>query len=202
MPGAMFITFEGIDGTGKTTVMHALPGRLGGTPIHTTSEPTRTPLGGMILDEIRQGAHPVRTMFLFLADRVAHAQEIHHRLTSGMSVICDRYHDSTVAYQGVLLSDIMGRERAFRLLEGMWEFFPRPDATLLFVGDVERAVQRAGRRGDITTYERAEFLTRVQDTFLEVAERESDRFVKVDADLPLEELISRVEGVVRGLLRT
>lgn len=196
----MFITFEGIDGTGKTTVAKAIAERLKGLPIHLTSEPTKTPLGDMIRKEILSGSHPVHTTFLFLADRVTHSQDIHNRLLKGDIVICDRYHDSTIAYQGVLLSEIMGKEKAFSYLEEMWEFFLKPDATILFVSDPVKAIHRIGTRGPRTSYERMEFLAQVQEAFIALEAKEKDRFVRVYADIPLDNLIKEVEAKVKHIL--
>jgi len=196
----MFITFEGIDGSGKSTVASYVPKRLKGYPIVITSEPTHTPLGDMIRERILSGSDPVEVTFLFLADRASHSQEIKRHLQKGEIVICDRYHDSTIAYQGVLLSEILNGKDASGFLEGMWKFYPKPDATLLFIIDPEKAIERISSRKQKTSYEHIDFLARVQNEFIRIEKKEPDRFIRVDSDRPLKDLVNDVVEKIKTLI--
>jgi thymidylate kinase len=82
----------------------------------------------------------------------------------------------------------------------MWEFFLRPDATVLFVSDPVKAIHRIGTRGPRTSYERMEFLAQVQEAFIALEAKEPDRFMRVYADIPLENLIKEVEAKVKKVI--
>src|SRR5207244_12887061 len=100
-----FVTFEGIDGSGKTTVSRLVKDRLRsrGHSVFLTSEPTGDWLGETVRRGIEKGVSPLTESFLFLADRAAHIPEIRSHLDPGECVLCDRYADSTYAYQGAHL---------------------------------------------------------------------------------------------------
>ena len=206
MPG-LFISFEGGEGSGKTTQLKALLAHLRSAcrDVIETRDPGGTPIGkqirGLLLDRQNAGMAPAAELLLYEASR---AQVIHEvirpALSQGRIVLCDRFTDSTVAYQGVLLSEIMGKENAFSFLDEMWEFFLRPDATILFVSDPVKAIHRVGTRGPRTSYERMEFLALVQEAFVAMEAKEPDRFVRVYADVPLETLIKEVETKVKHAL--
>ena len=102
-----FLAMEGIEGSGKTTQLRRLAGRLreGGRPIITTKEPGGTPLANRIrtilLDPQEEGMDPLTELFLYVASRRQHVVEIiKPSLDSGAIVLCDRYVDATLAYQG------------------------------------------------------------------------------------------------------
>ena len=101
----VFITVEGVEGSGKTTVVQAVADRLrqAGVPVVVTAEPGGTPLGAHVRAWLLQGGHRSgwAEAFLFLASRAEHvAQVIRPALQRGDVVLCDRYTDSTLAYQG------------------------------------------------------------------------------------------------------
>src|SRR3989442_5900677 len=104
-----FITFEGIDGSGKTTIVHRIEPefRKRGYTVVLTSEPTRTWLGDAVRKSYEDDVGPVAETFLFLADRARHTDEIRTRLPAGAIVVSDRYADSTYAYQGARLEGIV-----------------------------------------------------------------------------------------------
>ena len=131
---AGFVTFEGIDGAGKTTVsrlvMESL--RAKGHAVFLTSEPTKTWLGDAVRRAYDVDVGAITESFLFLADRAAHVDEIRSHLEKGELVLCDRYADSTYAYQGVRLQGIVADPIRFlqRASEG-WTL--EPDLTILLL---------------------------------------------------------------------
>ena len=106
---AGFVTFEGIDGSGKTTVARLVADRLAekGERVFLTAEPTKAWLGDAVRRSYEDDVGGLAESFLFLADRAAHQEEIRIHLDSGEIVLCDRYLDSTYAYQGARLEGIV-----------------------------------------------------------------------------------------------
>lgn len=190
----MFITFEGPEGSGKTTQIRLLHEALSkrGVPVIVTREPGGTPVGDQIrkilLDAGNRDMVPVCELLLYWAARAQHVEEvIRPALKSGKLVLCDRYTDSTVAYQG------FARGIDFTSLSDLDRIATqnlKPDLTLLFDLPVEVGLARAhGRmqgqtgadREDRFENEKLEFHRKVRDGFLELAKQESGRFVVLDA---------------------
>ena len=143
----MFITLEGLDGSGKTTQARLLGARLEaeGVEVVITREPGGTPLGEQIRDLVLHGDHvaPWAEATLYAAARAQHVEQlIRPALARGATVICDRYVDSSVAYQGIARG--LGLERVLELnlaaVEGLL-----PDRTILLEIGVEDAAGRMGR---------------------------------------------------------
>ncbi|MHB1261856.1 MAG: dTMP kinase [Thermoplasmatota archaeon] len=180
--GGRFITFEGIDGSGKSSTMERVAAvlRADGLDVVTTREETPTERGTWVRKAVSEGWDPIATTLLFVADRAAHAPEINAWLAAGKTVLCDRYVHSTYAYQSVTLADRVPDARAFlRRLHEPW--CPMPDHVLLFRGDPVRCLERVRKRGQTTAYEKVEFLNRVQEAYL--AEARSDgRIAVLDAE--------------------
>src|SRR5688572_8908344 len=173
------ITFEGIEGSGKSTQAQRLAGDLGAV---LTFEPGATVLGGKIRELLLGGGvvTPDAELLLFFADRAQHVQQvIAPALQQGRVVISDRFTDSTLAYQGHGRGLPLGRIRALAELSigGL-----RPNVTFLL--DVPAAVglARAGRRGavDRIESETMAFHERVADGFRTLAAEEPGRWVKID----------------------
>jgi dTMP kinase len=207
-----FITFEGLDGCGKSTQMEKLAAalRAEGIDVLTTREPGGTEIGerirAVLLDSRTAGLDPWAEMALMFASRAQLiAQVIEPALKAGKWVLCDRYTDSTVAYQGG------GRKLGSRpvlqmhkvLCHGLW-----PDLTILMDSDVAYSVQRARRRnksagaGDAPDENRFEresraFFNRVHKAYLKIAEREKQRVVVVDARPSIAEVHREIVSVVR-----
>jgi dTMP kinase len=204
-----FITFEGIDGSGKSTQIRMLAGELRGRgfdPI-TTCEPGGTPLGRHLRQaflETEETVAPLAELLLFAADRAQHVEFlIKPALESGRIVISDRYADATVAYQGA------GRgfdEKTVNEIIQLATGGLTPDLTLFFDISVETAVRRMIARDDRHTKrnrmdaETADFYGRVRDEYLEIARREPGRFRVIDGDGPIEDIHATVIGVVTGLI--
>jgi dTMP kinase len=209
-----FITFEGLDGCGKTTQLEKLAVVLRGEGIDvvTTREPGGTDIGerirAVLLDSRTAGLDARAEMALMFASRAQQiAQVILPALEAGQWVLCDRFTDSTEAYQGG--GRQLGSEAVLRchqaLCRGLW-----PDLTILMDTDVTASVARARRRNKIAAHEESDenrfeqeshaFFTRVRDTFLEVARREPQRVVLVDARPSLEVVHPQIVRVVEERL--
>lgn len=199
---ALFVTFEGIEGSGKTTAMNLLGKKLeeeGMAPLM-TREPGGSSLGqplrSMLLDPSLQNIDQKAELFLFLADRCQHiAEVIVPALESGLPVLCDRFIDSTLAYQGY------GRGmdvEEIRTLNAFAQGNLMPDLTFLFdlpVWDgIERASKRNQNSGDLGKEARfdeesLEFHERVRNGYLDIARGDSGRIVVIDASRPLAKVV-------------
>jgi dTMP kinase len=210
-----FITFEGLDGCGKTTQIEKLAAALrgDGLDVLTTREPGGTEIGerirAVLLDSRTAGLDPWAEMALMFASRAQLiAEVIRPALQSGTWVLADRFTDSTEAYQGG--GRMLGSKpvlQLHRVLCGnLW-----PDLTILMDSDVAYSVQRARRRNQVATssdtpdenrFERENqaFFTRLHDAYLELAEREKRRVVLIDARRSIEEVHQEIVSVVRERL--
>lgn len=204
---ARFITFEGLDGSGKSTHLRRAAAWLAelGVPILQTHEPGGTPLGdtlrGIVLDP-RWGGLDIRVeALLIFASRRQHLVEmIEPALADGRHVLCDRFTDSSFAYQGA--GRELGEEWIIRL-DALATDARRPDATLLFEVDPEIAFER--RRQDKGGLDRIDaeslaFYRRVHDAFHELATRQPERFHRIDANGPKDATWSQVERALAALL--
>ena len=204
-----FITFEGGDGSGKTTQLKALESYLAarGKSCLSTREPGGTSLGEHIRQVLLEvGQQPITSateLFLYLADRAQHIHEvIIPALDQGKIVLCDRHTDSTLAYQGY------GRGIDLGLLRSLNDIASqgiKPDLTLLFDCPVEiglsRTAQRqsqtaSGRNEDRFEREKIEFHERVRAGFLELARVESHRFRIIDAARSTEEVGQEIKNII------
>jgi dTMP kinase len=214
MEEGFFITFEGTEGTGKST-QAALLGkelRRRGRGVVLTREPGGTRLGEelrkILLGLTYEGLSAMSELFLYMADRAQHmAEVIIPSLQEGKIVICDRFTDATVAYQG--FGRGISRERIGALnREATSGKFP--DLTLLLdLQDVTAGLRRAMKRnaeegleGSEDRFEREEtaFHCRVRDGYRSVAEGEPGRFAVFSAALPVDELHQRILGRVLQVL--
>ena len=172
----MFVTVEGIDGAGKTTVVGALRDELDDAAF--TREPTGSWLGEAVGRAVsEENSEPLSDLFLFAADHADHLRRvIRPALREGRLVVCDRYVDSRYAYQGATLSDRFDDAVAWvRGVHEPWTVYP--DLTLLLDVPVETALERKDAEDK---YERAGFLREVEANYRRLAD-ENDRFVVVDA---------------------
>lgn len=214
MGKGFFITFEGTEGTGKST-QAALLGealRRDGRRVVVTREPGGTELGEelrRILLGVRYGnLAPVAELFLYMADRVQHmAQTVLPALDADGVVICDRFADATVAYQGYG----RGIDRDLILsLNAEATLGRAPDLTILLdFGDVGEGLRRAedrnrrrGAAGKEDRFEREEaaFHQRVQKGYRAIAGENPDRFRILPADTPVEDLHGRILSLLSGVL--
>ena len=206
-----FISFEGLDGCGKSTQLEKLAAALSARKIEvvTTREPGGTAIGdrirAVLLDSRTAGLDSEAEMALMFASRAQLlAEVILPALAAGKWVLCDRFTDSTEAYQGG--GRQLGSEPVLelhRVLCGdVW-----PDLTILMDSDVNSSVSRARRRNqtaelDENRFEKESgaFFTRVREGFLKIAARERRRVVKVDARPPIEAVHEEIVRVVEERL--
>ncbi|HEU0336845.1 MAG TPA: dTMP kinase [Gaiellaceae bacterium] len=194
----MFVTFEGGDGSGKTTQARLLAERLAreGRDVVVTREPGGTELGERVRELVLHAGHvaPWAEAALFAAARAQHVAEvIRPALERGATVLCDRYVDSSLAYQG--LARGLGLERVLELnltaVEGLL-----PDRTFLLVVDADTAARRVGAERDRIEREDDGFRERVEAAYRELAERYPERIVVLDGALPEGELAELIASAL------
>lgn len=193
----MLVTLEGIDGSGKTTVWEAF-GDARDDGYTFTHEPTDSWYGEAVDRSISDDdADPVAEFFLYTADHADHlSRVVRPALDRGDVVISDRYSDSRYAYQGVALDGHV--DRPLEYARGVHQPFTRPpDATLYFDVDPETGAARAGATNK---FEQASFLAAVQANYERLIELEPERFIRIDAERPPEDVLDSAEAVLDRLL--
>lgn len=204
-----FITFEGIDGSGKTTQLRMLASelRLRGENVLTTMEPGGTPLGRRLREsflETEENVSPLAELLLFAADRAQHVDFlIKPALKEGKIVISDRYADATCAYQGA------GRGFPDKMISRVNKLATNglmPDLTLFFDVSIEKAILRTNSRTDDgekknrMDSETTEFYNRVREAYLKIAEKETKRFRVIDGGASIQEVQKEVLEIVNEFL--
>ena len=218
MSRGFFITFEGLDGSGKSTQLKLLARslRASGRAVTTTRQPGGTELGdqvrALLLNSKTRYVAPLAEMALMFADRAQSIQQIiQPALAEGQIVLCDRFTDSTEAYQGGGRG--LGSERVLAMHHAvcgdLW-----PDLTLLLLPDLDASLARARRRNvrqqtqdtDENRFEAEEraFYERVYSQYREIAARDVLRVVTIADDAPVDVIEKRIEKIVeeRRLLRS
>ena len=200
----MFITFEGIDGVGKSTQLDLLETWLigMGKEVIRTLEPGGTELGQEIRHLLlhRKGdVAPRSEALLYAADRAHHvATKIRPALASGKVVLSDRYFDSSVAYQGAAreLDVTQVRDISLWAVDNLL-----PDLTILLDLTAEQAMQRRNKTGvepDRLEQEKVDFFERAREQYLELAKE--PRFLIIDANLSVDDIQQQIRARVQGLL--
>ncbi len=211
---AMFITLEGIEGSGKTTQLPHIRDFLEGfgRPCVVTREPGGTPTGqkirSILLHPENTGLAPRAELLLYFADRVQHVQQVVlPALSAGKTVLCDRYVDATIVYQG------MARGLGVDLVESLHRLLLddlKPDLTLLFDLSAKKGLARAwqalnqgGRPAAESRFEfeDRDFHERVRNGYLELACREPDRYRVIDAGKDEEQVRAAVFEIVSEELK-
>ena len=203
---ALFITLEGSEGVGKTSNMSFIKSMLDDAGINfiETREPGGTPLGEALrknlLGEDFKGMADDTELMLMFAARAEHvAKVILPALEQGKWVLCDRFVDSTFAYQGG------GRELDISRIEGLEKWVLgelRPDVTLLLDAPIEVGRERAGKRSapDRFEQERDAFFNRVRDTYLLRAKNDPKRIKVIDATGDLASVTAQVKNILQAYL--
>jgi dTMP kinase len=198
----MFITFEGLDGSGKSTQVELLAEAIRGTgrDVVTTREPGGTPLGEQIREVILNGADASAwaEAALFAAARAELVERvIGPALEQGAVVVCDRYLDSSLAYQGIARG--LGVDRVLQLnLPAIHNHLP--DRTYLLLIDPEESERRVGGGGDRIEREDGEFRRKVDAAYRELAETFPQRIAAVDGTRTPKDIAAEIFGLVRDSL--
>jgi dTMP kinase len=193
----MFVTFEGIDGSGKSTISRKVYERIKTKKdVILIQEPTKNWIGEVVNRSIEEKLDPITIALYFMADRNEHVKKIRRWLKEGKIVICDRYADSTFAYQGAQLEGKL--DEPLKWLKLVHEpFYYEPDLTFLLIIDPEIALERIRRK--YTPFEKKEFLEKVQENYLILAKK-NPRFVKLDATKGIDELVDECLEVIKSYI--
>lgn len=183
-----FITFEGIDGCGKSTISKLVYKqlKLKGLDVVLTFEPTDSWIGKQVKKCIESKADPFVTTLVFIADRIEHNKQIQKWLDSGKIVLGDRYIDSTYAYQAAQLKDKIKNPIKW-LKELSKNHFIIPDRTFVFIIDPKDSLARIKNRKNLVPFERISFLEKVQKNYKKLSVE--NRFMKIDAYKSIEEIV-------------
>ena len=215
MRHGLFITLEGLDGSGKTTQIRLLDSWLRKRGLQTllTRQPGGTATGDrirtLLLDAGSTHLAPMTEMALMFADRAqAIAEVIRPALAEGRIVLCDRFTDSTEAYQGG--GRELGSEVVLQLHRTICENL-QPDLTILLLPTLEASLGRARRRNQRTEnagganedrfeQEADSFHRRVWEKYQAIADRDADRVVRIEGDLTIDEIHEQIAEAVAELL--
>ncbi len=205
MTGGRFITVEGVEGAGKSTNLKFVAGliRKTGKKVLITREPGGTMIGerirDLLLDRSEDGVAPMAELLLMFAARAQHMKEvIRPTLDRGEWVVCDRFTDSSYAYQGG------GRELGAEVVRQMVQLVLgdfRPDLTILFDVDVATGLARAtkGTQADRFESEKRAFFERARKAFLDRA-RENRPCHVIDASKPIDQVQAEITEILTGFL--
>ncbi len=174
-----FIVLEGIDGSGKSSIGEFFKNDRENVLL--TREPTDRPIGRFAQKIAHEKTSPFKDLFLYLADRVEHTEVIEKKLDENLTVICDRYWGSTAAYQAAY------EEIELDYAEEIQKpFVLEPDITFLFDLDPKISVNRLSEREEKSKYEKLDFLKKVRQNYLTLAERHDWKVI--DAEKSLKEV--------------
>jgi dTMP kinase len=207
MPEGFFVTFEGLDGSGKSTQLRLLKDRLEAEhrPVMATRQPGGTRVGdrirSLLLDSSTERLSPLAELGLMFSDRAQSiAEVIRPALDGGKIVLCDRFTDSTEAYQGG------GRELGSEIVLDLHASLCgglNPDLTILLLPDFERSLGRARRRNERASniagkdenrfeQENQPFYRRVLDKYREIAAREKERVAAIESDASIPQIHQQI----------
>jgi len=211
---SLFITFEGVEGSGKTTQIQRLRRYLikRGTPCKVTREPGGSPIGDKVRKILLNPNHrtmtPLSELFLYEASRIQHVKEvIEPFLKKGVVILCDRFSDATVAYQGY------GRGIDLRVVESLNRLTSqgiKPDITFLLDCPSHLGLKRALQRNRTLNKEREgrfekekiQFHHRVRRGYLSIAKKEPDRVRVIDTREGEEKVFHKIRQIVDKLIKS
>lgn len=204
MKKGIFVTFEGADGCGKTTQIELLKKYLDEKGIKNiqTREPGATELGVELRKILLHYEKPVSNVaetYLYLADRAQHVDfEIKPAIESGSVVLCDRYTDSTLAYQGY------ARKQDIDMINKLNEIATsglKPDLTIVFDIESEVAQKRLGNEKDRLEKEGLEFHKALRFGYLEIAKQNPDRIKVINSDDTIENIHKKCVELIEDYLK-
>lgn len=186
-----FIVLEGIDGSGKSSVIDKLKDTFENT--YFTREPTDSEIGKLAKKGAKKKHSPYLDLFLYLADRVSHTEEIKEILSSDVNVICDRYWGSTSAYQGA--SEEITLEYSVKVQKPI---VLKPDLTILLDIEPKTGIDRISQRNEKSKYERIRYLEKVRNNYFELAEKYGWTIIDAESELEkvTEEVITKIKEVM------
>jgi dTMP kinase len=193
MTGA-FIVFEGIDGSGKTSICERVRGELekNGKRVLVTQEPTHDEIGTFIRNGIVPNISQRAEALLFVADRAVHTDRIRKLIEDEYIVICDRYFASTVAYQSAPLDGIaLDQEWLLQLNSPV---IRTPEITFLLDIDAEKSMKRVTNRGGKSKFENIEYQRCVRTNYIKLAKQFN--FVIIDANRIQDEILEDIMKVI------
>lgn len=196
----LFITFEGIDGCGKTTQLNLLDKYLKekGQEVVTTKEPGAKGLGEKIREILLNYDGEVSSnceSFLFLADRAQHIDTmVKPALEAGKIVLCDRHTDSTIAYQGYGRGIDLAK---IKMLNNIATSGVKPYLTFVFDLDVETALGRVGKSKDRMESAGTEFFEKVRQGYLQIAKEEPERVKVINSNDSIENIFEQVVNILK-----
>ncbi len=202
----MFISFEGVEGAGKSTQLHLVGKRLGskGYTVVLTAEPGGTVIGDdirkILLNRDNREMSPLTELLLYSASRAQHISEvILPALDNGEIVLSDRFTDSTIAYQG--FGRGLNKNTILEIIDISTKGL-KPDITILFDLDVKEGLHRnkgAGKTDRLET-ENVDFHKKVRQGFIELARQEPKRFVVLDARMTIEKTTDRIMEILEDYI--
>lgn len=206
MNRGIFITFEGIEGAGKTTQVRLLAEKLKkeGFKVIQTFEPGDTQVGGKIREILLNPSlsiNPNCELLLYFADRIQHIEEkIKPALEAGIIVLCDRFTDSTIAYQGY------GRHISIELIKKINTLVLKdftPDLTIILDLPAHLGLNRNKKinKRDRFEIEDIDFHNRVREGYLDICKNEPERFIVIDATKSAEEVSEEIYKKVKTKFR-
>ena len=182
-----FVTFEGIDGSGKSTIIKTVFEKLKSNDydVVLTFEPTNSWVGKIVQKCIMTKSDPFVTAFTFIADRVDHCKKIQKWLDGDKIVLCDRYAESTYAYQGAQMEDLV--DDPIKWLQDLSKNrIIIPERTFLFVISPSDSIARIQNRDNLIPFEKVDFLEKVHKNYLNICK--GKRFIKLNATKTIQEL--------------
>ncbi len=194
-----FITFEGADGSGKTTQIEKIKTYLEqrGQKCILTREPGGSDLGNKIREILLHYDGEVDSLcelLLYMADRAQHVKKIIiPALNAGLTVLCDRYTDSSVAYQGYARG--LDIERIMELNKIATDGL-EPDLTIVFDVETEVAMQRVGEIKDRLEQEGIEFHKKLRNGYLELSKKFPERIKVINSNLGIDEVFEQVKNIL------
>jgi dTMP kinase len=193
----MFITIEGIDKSGKSTVINRLKEDY--TNIYFTKEPTETDIGKTVRNFIgKNNVSEMTTFFLFMADHSEHVERLDSAISSNKAVICDRYIDSRYAYQAHSLRDHV--ENPLEWIKNIQnkEWTIKPDLTIYLDITPEESLERIDKDENLDRFEKLEFQSQVRSNYKTLLREFDDRIIEVDASKPKDDVYYSVRNLIES----